>query len=73
MDDLHKKAQEERSEVSGLTEVLKNLDGKHERIRDTVARQGDEVSETRRRNEELGGHVQPLEEENRLHGNRTKS
>ena len=73
MDDLHKKAQEERSEVSGLTEVLRNLDGKHERIRDTVARQGDEVSETRRRNEELGGHVQPLEEENRLHGNRTKS
>jgi predicted nuclease with TOPRIM domain len=73
MDNLHKKAQEERSEVSGLTEVLRNLDGKHERIPDTVAMQGDEVFETCQRNEELGGHVQPLEEENQLHGNQTKS
>jgi hypothetical protein len=33
IDDLHKKAKEERSEVSGLTEVLRNLDRKHEKRR----------------------------------------
>jgi septal ring factor EnvC (AmiA/AmiB activator) len=66
IDDLHKKAKEDRSEVSGLTEVLRNLEGKHEKLRETVARQGDELAATHRRNEELSGRVQPLEEENRL-------
>jgi regulator of replication initiation timing len=39
---------------------------RHENLRDTVARQGDELAETRRRSEEVGGRVQQLEEENRL-------
>jgi chromosome segregation ATPase len=64
--DLHKKAAQERSEVSGLKEVLANLEGKHQKLRDTVARQGDELAETRRQNLELGGRLQQLEEENRM-------
>jgi uncharacterized protein YoxC len=66
IDELHKKAKGERSEVSGLTEVLRNLEGKHEKLRDRVARQGDELAETFRRNEELTGRMQQLEEETRL-------
>jgi hypothetical protein len=65
--DLQKKAAQERSEVSGLKEVLGNLEGKHEKLQETVARQGEEVAETMRRNSELGRRVQQLEEENRLH------
>jgi chromosome segregation ATPase len=57
------------AELSGLRsrlrEVLGNLEGKHERLQATVTRQGDELAETCRRNEELGGRVQQLEEENR--------
>jgi chromosome segregation ATPase len=64
--DLHKKAAQERSEVSGLKEVLGNIEGKQEKLQETAARQGDEVAETIRRNSELGGRVQQLEEENRL-------
>jgi chromosome segregation ATPase len=64
--ELHKNAKEEQSEVSGLKEVVRSLDGKHEELRDTVARQSDELSETCRRNEAHSGRVQQLEEENRL-------
>jgi septal ring factor EnvC (AmiA/AmiB activator) len=64
--DLHKKAEGKRGEVSALTEVLRNLEGKHEKLRETVTRQGDELAETCRRNEELRGRVQHLEEENQL-------
>jgi hypothetical protein len=65
-DALHKKAAQERSEVSGLKEVLANLEDKHQKLRDTVARHGDELAETRRHNLELGEHLQQPEEENRL-------
>jgi septal ring factor EnvC (AmiA/AmiB activator) len=53
--DLQKKATRERSEVSGLKEALAKLEGKHEKLQETVARQGDDLAETRRRNSELGG------------------
>jgi septal ring factor EnvC (AmiA/AmiB activator) len=65
--DLHKKAAQERSEVSGLKEVLVNPESRHEKLREIVATQGDELAETRRQNMELGGRLQQLEEENRLH------
>jgi hypothetical protein len=45
--------------------VLGHIEGKHEQLRVTVTRQSDELAETRRRNEELGGRVRQLEEENR--------
>jgi septal ring factor EnvC (AmiA/AmiB activator) len=45
---------------SNLREVLGNLEGKHERLQATVTRQGDELAETCRRNEELCCRVQPL-------------
>jgi chromosome segregation ATPase len=64
--DFHKKAAQERSEISELKEVLANREGKQEKLQDTVARQADEVAETIRRNSELGGRVQQMEEENRL-------
>jgi septal ring factor EnvC (AmiA/AmiB activator) len=64
--DLHKKAAQERSDFSGLKEVLANLEGKHEKLREAVARQGDERAETGRQNLELGGRLQQLEEKNRL-------
>jgi hypothetical protein len=38
---LHRKATQERRAVSSLEEVLGCLDGKHKRLRETVARQGD--------------------------------
>jgi chromosome segregation ATPase len=52
-------------EVSGLKELLGNLEAKHEQLQATVARHGDELVETRRWNSELGGHVHQLEEEDR--------
>jgi chromosome segregation ATPase len=55
-------------EVSGLKELLGNVECKHEELRKTVARQGNELTETRRRNSELGGRVQQLKEENRRLG-----
>jgi chromosome segregation ATPase len=64
--DLHKKAAQEGSDVSGLKDVLGRLENKHEKRRQTVAGQGDELAETRRRNSELGALVQRLEEEYRL-------
>jgi septal ring factor EnvC (AmiA/AmiB activator) len=62
--DLHKKAKQGGSEVSGLKEVLGNLESKQETLRETVAKQGTDLAETRRRNSELGGRVEQLEEEN---------
>jgi uncharacterized coiled-coil DUF342 family protein len=56
--ELQKKAAEERSQVSDLKEVLGNLEGKHEKLREIVATQGDELAETRRQNLELGGRLQ---------------
>jgi chromosome segregation ATPase len=53
--DLDKKAKQERSEVSDLKKVLTNLEDEHEQLRETVARQGDALAETRRRNLEFGG------------------
>jgi hypothetical protein len=35
--DLHKKAAQERSEISGLKEVVANLEGKYQKIRQMVA------------------------------------
>jgi hypothetical protein len=55
------------SHVSGLKEVLGNLEGNHERLQGTATRQSDELAEPQRRNEELGGRVQQLEEENCWH------
>jgi hypothetical protein len=52
-------------DISGMKELLANLEAKHEKLRETVARHGDDLLETRRRNSELGGHVQQLEKENR--------
>jgi hypothetical protein len=52
--DLDKRAKQERSEVSGLKEVLGNLQDKYEKLRETVV--------------SLGGSVQQLEEENRRLG-----
>jgi hypothetical protein len=51
--------------VSGLKELLGNLEANHEQLRATVARHGDELVETRRWNSELGVRVQRLEEEDR--------
>jgi chromosome segregation ATPase len=56
---------QQESNVSGLKEVLGHIEGKHEQLRVTVTRQSDELAETRRQNEELGGRVWQLEEENR--------
>jgi hypothetical protein len=56
---------QQEGEVSGLKEVLGNLESKHAQLQRMVARQGDDLAETARRNEELGGRVQQLEEENR--------
>jgi hypothetical protein len=55
-----------RRELDLVKEVLANLDSKHKELLETVARQGDELAETRRLNSELGGRAQQLEEENRL-------
>jgi chromosome segregation ATPase len=66
IDDLHTKAKGGRGEVARLKEVLANLEGKHKKRWDTVARQGDELAETCRRNEQPRGGAQQLEEENRL-------
>jgi hypothetical protein len=52
-------------EISGLKGLLANLEAKHEKLRETVASQGDELTETRRRNSEMGDRMQQLEEENR--------
>jgi hypothetical protein len=64
---FHQKASQEEREVSGLKEVLRNLDGKHEKLREPVARQDNELADTRQRNSGLGCRVQQLEEENRPH------
>jgi hypothetical protein len=48
----------------GLNEVLRNLEAKHEQLQVMVGRQGNDLAETRRRNEELGNRVRQLEEEN---------
>jgi chromosome segregation ATPase len=64
--ELQEKVKQEESEVSGLKEVLGNFDGKHEKLRETIARQGDDLAEARRRSEELDGRVDQLEGENRL-------
>jgi hypothetical protein len=64
--ELQKKAKHARNEVSGLQEVLANFESKHEKLREIVATQGDELAETRRQNLELRGRLQRLEEENRL-------
>jgi chromosome segregation ATPase len=68
--DLQKKANQGGSEVSGVKEMLGNLESKQATLREIVVRQGDELAETRRQNSELGGRVQRLEEENGLIGNR---
>jgi septal ring factor EnvC (AmiA/AmiB activator) len=52
-------------QVSGLKGLLGNLEAKHEQLRATVARHGDELAETRRRNSELGVRAQQLDGENR--------
>jgi hypothetical protein len=64
--DLHTKARRERNDVSRLKALLQNAEGKHEKLRETVARQGDDLTETRGQNLELGERLQQLEEENRL-------
>jgi chromosome segregation ATPase len=64
--DLQKKAKHERNKVSGLKEVLGNLEGKPEKLPETVARQGDDLGEARQRISELGERAQQLERENRL-------
>jgi hypothetical protein len=51
-------------EASGMKGLLGNLEAKHEKLRETVARQGGELRETRRRNSEMGDRVQQLEKEN---------
>jgi hypothetical protein len=45
-----------------VKEVFGNLDGKHEELRRTVAKQGDELVESDRRNSELNHSVQQLED-----------
>jgi predicted nuclease with TOPRIM domain len=55
---------QQESEISGLIEMLENLEGKHEQLQETVARPGDELVETHRWNSELGGGAQQLEGEN---------
>jgi predicted nucleic acid-binding Zn-ribbon protein len=62
--DLHKKVNQEQREVSELKEMFGNLETKHEQLREAVARQGDELAETRRRNSELSGRMEQLEKEN---------
>jgi hypothetical protein len=62
--DLVRAALEERLESQ--TRMSLTLQDKHEKLRDTVARQGDELAEAHRRNEALGGRLQQLEEETRL-------
>jgi cell division protein FtsB len=52
-------------EVSGLKELLGNLEGRHEKLRETIVRHSDEMAETHRRNSELGSRMHQLEEENR--------
>jgi hypothetical protein len=64
--DLHKRATQEWSKVSRMNEVLANFEGKHKKLREIIARQGDELVETCRWNSELGGRVWWPEEENRL-------
>jgi chromosome segregation ATPase len=64
--ELQEKAKHEQNRFSGLNKVLANLESKHEKLREIVATQGDELAETRRQNLELGGRLQQLEEENRL-------
>jgi hypothetical protein len=51
-------------EVSGPKGLLENLEAKHEQLLATVARHGDELEETRRRNSELRVRVEQLEGEN---------
>jgi chromosome segregation ATPase len=65
--DLQEKLNEERSEVSGLKEAVANLEGKREMLRRAVARQGNDLAETLRQNSGLGGLMQQLEAESRLH------
>jgi predicted nucleic acid-binding Zn-ribbon protein len=64
--DLQEKLDEERSEVSGLKEAVANLEGKREKLRRAVARQGNDLAETLQQNSELGGLMQQLEAESRL-------
>jgi DNA-binding winged helix-turn-helix (wHTH) protein len=54
---LQKKAKHERRKVSELREVLEDLEGKHEQLRQTVAREGGRLAETHRQNDELGGRM----------------
>jgi chromosome segregation ATPase len=56
---------QQESEVSGMKDAFQNLEGKHEQLQVTVTRQGYELTDHRRRNEELGGRFQQLEKENR--------
>jgi hypothetical protein len=63
--DLCKKPNQERNDVSQLKEVLRILETKHEQLQAMVARQGDELAETRQRNLELSSRIKQLEEENR--------
>jgi hypothetical protein len=67
MGDLPTEANRDGSKVPGLKKVLGNLESKQEKQKDTVARWADELAETLRRNSELGGRVQQLEEKDRLH------
>jgi uncharacterized coiled-coil DUF342 family protein len=41
VNELQKKGKQGQSEVLGLKEMLGNLEGKHQKLRDTVARHGD--------------------------------
>jgi hypothetical protein len=66
------KGKQERSKVSALKGVLGDREAKRKQLRETVARQDDELAETRRRNTELGGCVQQLEKENRRLGESLK-
>jgi chromosome segregation ATPase len=52
------------NEVSRLKEVIGHLESKQEQLQEIVVRQGNEMTEIRQRNEELGGRVRQLEEEN---------
>jgi chromosome segregation ATPase len=63
--DLCKKVNQERNDVSQLKEVLRILETKHEQLQAMVARQGDELAETRQWNLELSSGIKQLEEENR--------
>jgi hypothetical protein len=68
MADIWRSQGQQEGEASGLKEVIENLECKHEKPRQIFARQGDELSETLRQNEDLGSRVEQLEEVNRRLG-----